>query len=448
MAHEWSGNAPQPTALSATETTWLNRQRLRTKDRALIEAVVGPNGTEPSALADVQAAREHASVVAADRFEAWYLLADHLFHVGALLGIDQPLERAEEAFRRSLELDPGQAGVLQHLIQIAAARGDTAEVRSLWADYQAAVPDPAVRFKDEWLVGQLLGDTTLTRVGLEHFDGGAEAYSGIRSLVFTVALLPQLIGPVRELLERTAAAMQRREHREALAVLRRWLALDAGRPAEAERRVPDAGAFLQGYETILDEVFWGAARVVSAREMARMTDEPGVCALGLLYAHEGRWDAVDTAIAGLARFTGLVGDPLSRQQREVCGRILEAAHAQGTGRPTAHRLILSVDSLLLTVPYVQLQWENLMVARLLAAEGEHARAAAAASRFRYGLGYPHYMAAHLREGGRLAALAGDRERAVARLRRYLALRSDPEPAAAAEVAEVRAALDRLTAGRE
>jgi hypothetical protein len=132
----------------------------------------------------------------------------------------------------------------------------------------------------------------------------------------------------------------------------------------------------------------------------------------------------------------------------VCRRILEAAHAQGTGSPEAHQLIISVDSMLLTVPYVHLDWENLMVARLLEGEGEYHRAAGAAGRFRYGLGYPHYMATYLREGGRMASLAGDRERAVARFTRYLALRGEPEPGTMAEVAEVRSTLDSLMANRD
>ncbi len=446
MAHEWSGNAAEATARLATETAWRNRQRLRAKDRALVEAIVGPNGPEPSALADVQAAREHAAVVAADRFEAWYLLADHLFHVGALLGIDRPLERADEAFRRSLALDPGQAGVLQHLIQIAARRGDTARVRSLWTEYRAAVPDPAVRFKDEWLVGQVLGDSALARGALEHFDGSDTAFTGLSSLVFSVALFPELIGPLRALLEHMDHVVQRREHREELAVMRRWLALDAGRPREADEQMPDVGPQATPSQTIVDELFWGGTPVAGSHEIARLGDGPDVCALGLMDARAGRWEAVDKAVTRLGDFTGSGMGTLPERQARVCGRILEAAHAQGTGRPEARRMILAVDTLLLTVPYLQLMWENLEVAKMLEGEGEYARAEAAAGRFRVGLGYPHYLAAYLREGGRMAVLAGHRDRAVSLYTQYLTLRADPEPAMAAEVAEVRSALDRLSAG--
>jgi hypothetical protein len=52
----------------------------------------------------------------------------------------------------------------------------------------------------------------------------------------------------------------------------------------------------------------------------------------------------------------------------------------------------------------------------------------------------------LREEGRLAALAGDREGAIRAYRHYLALRSEPEPAVRDQVAAVRGELRRLERG--
>ena len=443
MAHEWAGTAPARVVDAAAETALEHRDRLRPGDRALVEAVLGPDG-RGSYLADVQAAREQAAIVAADRFESWYLMADHLFHSGALLGIDAPLARSEAAFRRSLELDPQQAGVLQHLIQIAAWRGDTAEVRALWDDYRGRVTDPAVRFKDEWLVGQILGDSALLRAAWQHFDTGDVAHLGLYSLITSVALLPQLAGPMLDLLERAENEGGPRRQVEELRELRRWLALDAGRPGEAGLAEPYAYTRHQDHHSLLDELFWDSPRVSDARDLSRLTDELELCVAGLVQAEEGRWDAVAETVTRIGRLTDPVSWVYERQGR-LCGRILEAAGAQHAGSPEARRLVLSVDSLLITVPYLQIGWENLMVARLLEAEGEYARAAAAAGRFRYGLGYPHYMSAYLREGGRLAALAGDREQAIDRYTRYLALRENAEPAVADEVARVRLALDSLKA---
>jgi hypothetical protein len=92
-------------------------------------------------------------------------------------------------------------------------------------------------------------------------------------------------------------------------------------------------------------------------------------------------------------------------------------------------------------------WENLMVARLLDAAGDHRRGAAAATRYRYALGYPSYLSSYLREGAEMAMRAGDPQRAIEHLRRYLSLRDDPEPSRLADRAVAARLLRRLEAGR-
>lgn len=447
MAHEWSGNASQEAARAATAVTWRSRHRLRARDQALIEAVVGPNGPELSPLAEVQRARERATIVAADRFEAWYLFGDHLFHVGALLGIDEPLSLAERAFRRARDLDPGQAGVLQHLLVLAARRNDTAEVRTLWGHYQAAVPSHAVRFKEEWLVAQVLKDSALMRDALAHLDNDQAVQAGLGVLTFAVSMFPEWLPSLRRLLAQAEPTARRREQREALARLRWWLALDAGRPEEAGRILPAMGTVSLD-ELVLADLFWGAGSAPGPSAAARLTGAQGVCALGLAHVRDARWNGVRDAIKRLAVLARPPNPPHAPAAGRVCGLILEAAHAQGTRRPEAGRLIDAVDSMLTTVPYLELTWENLMAARLLEGEGEYRRAAAAATRFRYALGYPSYLSFYLREGARLSALAGDRERAVRSYNQYLALRQDPEAAQEPEVEVVRWELARLMGTRD
>jgi hypothetical protein len=58
--------------------------------------------------------------------------------------------------------------------------------------------------------------------------------------------------------------------------------------------------------------------------------------------------------------------------------------------------------------------------------------------------WPHYLATHIREEGRLAVAIGDSTGAVAAYRHYLALRRSPEGAARADAEVVRAELARLT----
>ena len=66
--------------------------------------------------------------LAPDSPDAWYNLADVLFHFGALVSVPEALPRAVAAFARSLALDSSYAPTLQHLTEVAALLDDTAGV--------------------------------------------------------------------------------------------------------------------------------------------------------------------------------------------------------------------------------------------------------------------------------------------------------------------------------
>ena len=83
---------------------------------------------------------------------------------------------------------------------------------------------------------------------------------------------------------------------------------------------------------------------------------------------------------------------------------------------------------------------NLIAARLFEAQGDLPRALAAVRRA------DSFYSTQRREEGRLAALNGDRSGAIRAYRRYLALRSDPEPSLRGDVQHVRAELTRLERG--
>jgi len=86
---------------------------------------------------------------------------------------------------------------------------------------------------------------------------------------------------------------------------------------------------------------------------------------------------------------------------------------------------------------------NLEVAHLRERQGDLSAALAAVRRRPYAYHLTDYLAAHLREEGRLAAMTGDRAGAVRAYRHYLALRSDPEPALRPAVDTIRAELAKL-----
>jgi hypothetical protein len=90
---------------------------------------------------------------------------------------------------------------------------------------------------------------------------------------------------------------------------------------------------------------------------------------------------------------------------------------------------------------------NLEVARLRERAGDLRAALAAVRRRPYAYHLTDYLAPHLREEGRLAALTGDTAAAVRAYRHYLALRSDPEPALRPGIDALRAELAGMEGGR-
>jgi hypothetical protein len=87
---------------------------------------------------------------------------------------------------------------------------------------------------------------------------------------------------------------------------------------------------------------------------------------------------------------------------------------------------------------------NLEVARLREQQGNNQAALAAVRRRSYAYHLTDYLAAHLREEGRLAALTGDRPGAIRAYQHYLALRSNPEPALRPAVEATRSELAKLS----
>jgi hypothetical protein len=86
---------------------------------------------------------------------------------------------------------------------------------------------------------------------------------------------------------------------------------------------------------------------------------------------------------------------------------------------------------------------NLEVAHLRERQGDRRAALAAVRRRPYAYHLTDYIATHLREEGRLAALTGDRPGAIKAYQHYLALRSNPEPALRPAVEAVEAELAKL-----
>jgi TolB-like protein len=459
---DWMGaQGPSGQGRRAVTLAWAARDRLSPRDRAYLEAIAGPRFPEPPSLAEMIAAAERAVRAAPDRPESWLRLGDALFHYGALAGLPDALLRARPAFARALALDSTYVDALQHLLNLAVLDGDTAfaahAARRMIALDSAGPLTNAARWhlaraeRDTAALGRLrerfaeFDGRTLTQVYL----GGQQDPSALEDAGLAAAVQAAATpGNVR------------------LALSLHDFALNRGRPAEAlghlghGARTPDDRRLALRVQ-LHGALFWDgdtAAAGQAAVELAHLAAAPAQdMAL--------RQEALDEALA-LELWTALRGSPASepgyaaeRLERAVASAggepggagvragalLLEALHAARAGRPVAAGAGVRVDSLLRTGPpgldLLSLHAANLLVARLLEAQGDHAGALAAVRRRHFPS--PILLSAMLREEARLADRMGDRQGAVRAYEHYLALRSDPEPAVHPEVERVRAELTAL-----
>ena len=127
-------------------------------------------------------------------------------------------------------------------------------------------------------------------------------------------------------------------------------------------------------------------------------------------------------------------NPAVRENAGICVYALEARAKVMARAPDASAAVARLDSVLMH-SNVGLNWREhftLASARLHSALGEYDQALKATRRRTESV---YAYAPLLLERGRLAARLGKRDEAVQAYRRYLKVRSDPEPGAAAQLTE-------------
>ncbi|HSA57613.1 MAG TPA: serine/threonine-protein kinase [Gemmatimonadaceae bacterium] len=456
-AHGWTGSASDRIADLARRAAWNGRSELSVRDRALVAAALGPGGLAPAPRRDFLRAREEFTALAGDRADAWYYLGDEYFHQGAVLGIDDAMMRAESALERAVALDSSVSGPIEHLLLIAALQGDTAKLRSRLALYERTA-DSIAYARHAWMTSTLLGDSAAATRSLETMirtaDDNRVLLGGPQMLL---PFMPEHAAAVHE----AALRLRNRAHEAYRGQTAFELALlewDLGRPESAARRVPGLDDPDLVATKILAALFWSGDTTEAAAGARRLAGAGGgateaawiaspACALAMWYANRGEQREAERATARLRQAHAQRDPSLPPDRNQVCASIVEAMRAQAQQRPNAAEILNTLERTLLSVPYRPLSWENLALATLLENQGEYARAAAAARRHQFLFGPSLFYAAHLRQSGRLAERAGDMDRAIEAYTKYLALRHDPEPSVAPEVAQVRRDLERLTSER-
>lgn len=440
------------------EIAWRGRDHLGARDRALLEAELGPRYPEATPRAERLAAAEHAVSVAPDSPEAWYYLGDTHFHWGAFMGVLDARRRARDALERSIALD-STGGVLSHLLELAILEGDTARARSLLQVFRRLDSGGDLIRQEQWLVAALLRDTvSLHRAHQEADSMNALQLRQVANVLQYAGLAVD--GEVDTALGRAERQSRTRQERELFVRAAVTAAMNAGRPTLApamldrmeDRTWRDVNlvAFAMG-GTGIDSTVAALAAERLAESANGSVDAPNrsryyaaMCMLARWHLEVGDTLRVDDAVKTLRAGEGSEDGGWA----QTCAALLPAL-AEAAGVKRYQGALARFDSLMRTGPPVSDPYMGIQLGRAYAARGDLISALAAVRRREYLQGQPPYwLAVTLREEGRLAALTGDTTGAVRAYRHYLALRRDPEPRLVPQRDSVRAELARLGAVRK
>ena len=250
-AGEWQTSGRSDAAVKAA---WHYRDRLSARDLARLTVTLGPRYPAPPGARDVVETAERLVELAPDSPDAWYLLADGLFHFGALASVPEALPRAVAAFARSLALDSSYAPTLQHLTEVAALLDDTAGVlrgRALLRQIDSVSSFTIAR---QWHPAVWLGDTAEVRRLL----ASDSALGPLPTNLLVYALdgaVPLDIGGVEDLYRRAYAQAATAEERKLTALIWSRYELASGRPGKSPPLSRDWPAIGRQSLAVLDGLF-------------------------------------------------------------------------------------------------------------------------------------------------------------------------------------------------
>ena len=464
MASSWYGD---PTLQQrGVQVAWRERARLSQRDQALLIAVAGPRYPEPPTTQELLTARERYLAMAPDRADAWYLLGDHVFHYGWVLNVPNPEERALESFRRASEIDSTYVVGYLHGLPLALTLGDTATARRFERLRLAADTSQFWVVLHRWQAAWTVNDSTRARAIVDSLDVASLGYVySMAQIAFYNGVGASDVGrAIDSAMKNSTNDLQRR----ALARTAHDFDLVAGRPSAAlARLVASADSsnnvnvpVLQVRDALIGDgdttAAFAAVRTLGALEARPISTDSAVRAnqrAATRVLEPWRISRGDTSqtrrsldrLRAIAR--QLTGG--SKYDAEVEIATIEAMHADVARSPDLRARTARLDSLLRGLNYPgtnvgRASFANLVATRLLEKLGD-TRGALAAARRRsdaWAQNNP-YLATQLREQGRLAAIAGEREEAIRSYRHYLALRAAPEPALQPQVDAVRRELQQL-----
>ena len=432
---------------------WRWRERLSPRDRALLTAHVGPSYPASATVRQRLEATESALRLAPDRLELWYELGDLHYHYGRVMAVDDWELQAERAFRRALASDSTFAPTIHHLIGLYARARRHDELRAIIAATATAGIEGATADFIRWRSALALGGKRLDRAALDSMSTDAIGW---------IALVSQDDGVDRVLGEhaarlRAARPATRPERLERdLGV--HSVALNAGRPSVATALTaslrdlqPDSAFHLR--LRVLSALYGDGDLLVAGQAANALARTPG----DDLPSHLNRcvldqWRLAHNEVVP-NRTTDIVNQEADTDSAystlRVCEAAADAMRATRQRDPDAARTVARLDAMLRSGPtdfyYGDGAFDHASIAlsRALEASGDPRGALSALRRRPYFIGWQPFLAASLRDEGRLAMEVGDREGAIRAYEHFLALRHDPEPSLRPLTDSVRTELARL-----
>lgn len=469
LATGWYGD--QPLGNRGIEIAMREKARLSPRDQSLLVALAGPNYPAVSSNLELYKARERYLSFVPDNAEAWYLLADQLFHYGSAIGISNWEERSLGGFRKAMELDSTYLPGYTHAMPLAPSMGDTAFLSRALRLRSAADTSSSWRVLNDWYLAARRGDNAeaqkiFTRLGPKP-ENNLTAI--LRHMLFDGTGAAQ----AKEAVDRFIALSPTDADRRARSRFAHDLMLDLGRPNDAMRYLnasKDSALDFNALIILVRDATLGAIPEQQAIESAR-----------ILSQYEAKPDAPDSAGRAIQRALVRVMEPWriahgdttrtrhSIQRLRLFARdapntpvtteleiaFIEMLYADAANSPNLRRSVEKVDSLILLLdvsdmsraPTSRLAQQTIFGARAFEKLGDPARALALVGRYAvWTTESMPYLGLQLREQGRIAVRAGDRKRAVRAYEHYLGMRSTAESSVMPQVDSVKRELARIKGG--
>ncbi|MEO8576907.1 MAG: serine/threonine-protein kinase [Gemmatimonadales bacterium] len=449
---------------------WRERARLSPRDQALLLALAGPRFPQLSSNTEVFRAREQYLSMVPDNAEARYLVADQIFHYGSAMGIRDWEDQALAGFKQAMELDSTYLPGYTHAMPFAASMGDTAFLAKALRLRLAADTSSFWKKQHDWYMALRAGDTAQAKQIFANLGTNPEPLlnSIVRHMLFDgTGAADAKLAVDRFVSLAPTEANRRQRSRYAHDVM-----LDLGRPDDALQYVlasRDSVRDLNVVIVTLRDASLGLINEAAGSEAARM-----------LAPNEAAPEPADTAARGVQRAVVRVMEPWriahgdTTQSRRSLQKLrsltrtvaandvipaqleiafIEMLLAQAEKSPSLRERASRVDSLMLmqdisaasTTRYAQ---QTIVTARTWEKLRVNERALSAISRYAvWSNENAPFFGLQLREQGRMAALAGDRNRAVRAYRHYLAMHQVAEPSMKPQVDSVKRELARVEARR-